>query len=112
MKSLSRLVRGSVLFAFSAAVALLGAGCQASPEDFCNKMCDCSGTCTDKSLQECIDYFENYQKVAQDVGCGSEYQAALSCSANGQCTNAEYTTDCEEESAAFSACEQKVNGGS
>ncbi len=112
MKSLSLLVRGSVLFAFSAAVALLGAGCQASPSELCNKMCDCSTSCTDKGLQECIDYYENYQKVAQDVGCGSEFQAALSCATNGQCTNAEYSTDCDEEGAAFSACEQKANGGS
>jgi len=111
MKSLSLLVRGSVLFAFSAAVALLAAGCQASPDDFCNKMCDCSVACDDKALQECVDYFEKYQKVAQDVGCGSEFQAALNCAANGECTAKEYTTDCEEESAAFSACEQKANGG-
>ncbi len=111
MKSFSLLVRGSLLVAFSAAIALLASGCQASADDLCNKMCSCSTTCTDESIQQCVTYYEQYQKVATEKGCGNEFQAALSCGASGQCEGGAYTTDCDKESAAFSACEQKAGSG-
>ena len=111
MKSIALFVRGSLLVAFSAAVALLASGCQTSPTDFCNKYCSCSTGCDDQARQDCIDYYEQYQKVAEEVGCGAEFQASLTCAADGQCTNGEYSTDCDEESSAFSACEKKAGGG-
>lgn len=109
MKSSFGFLRTSLLVVLSAGVALVVGGCQASPEDLCHKMCDCSTSCTDSGLAQCIDYYKQYQKLAEEVGCGDEFNAALSCAANGECQSDGYTTDCDTESKAFSACEQSVS---
>jgi len=104
-------VRGSLLIVFSGAIALLASGCQASVDDLCNKICSCSDTCSDQAIQECIAYYEQYQKLATEVGCGDEFQAAISCGASGHCEDGAYTTDCDKEGAALSTCEQKAGSG-
>jgi hypothetical protein len=91
-------------------VALVGLwgmapGCGPSAASLCNKICDCTG-CSKSQLDDCVDNAEDAQKKAEDEGCGSEYNALLSC-ANDEfrCDGDKYDLDgCDKEGKDYFKC--------
>lgn len=61
-------------------------------------------------MRNCVDMYEQYKNVAERVGCGGEFRAALTCAANGEGTDSGFSTDCDDEGKAFSDCEEKAGG--
>lgn len=72
---------GSVVFvAWVLAVgASIAPGCGgASVASICDKICECTG-CSDAELAECVDEGEDLEKLAEDEGCGDQFDAYKSC---------------------------------
>jgi hypothetical protein len=82
----------------------LAEGCTPSAASYCNKTCDCTG-CTQSQRENCPGQIDSARKTAEDKGCGSEFNAAFSCVADGQCVNDKFDTGgCESEITDLAKC--------
>jgi len=89
----------------SLAAAQLGLGCGTSASAVCDEICDCVG-CSENEHENCIDDFEDAERVAENEGCDDQYEEYLSCfDEEIQCRSSELDVDgCESEAESLSKC--------
>ena len=83
---------------------ILGA-CGTSAVSFCDQVCACTG-CSDSEKADCVDSFEDSEKVAGEAGCDGEFDALVECSADElECNDSTVTVDgCDAEAEAVVDC--------
>lgn len=101
----TRQVTTAAVLAGALCVSAVLTGCGTSIEDLCEEYCDCEG-CSDAELDECIEEGQHMEEMAEDVGCGDEWDDYVDCiSDHATCDNGDWEVEdesCEEE---FESCE-------
>jgi hypothetical protein len=87
------------------ALLLLASGCGPSAASFCSDSCDCVG-CSDAEFDNCIDDYEDAEKLAEDAGCSEQADEYASCvDSEFECIDGRIDADgCGAEFAALGQC--------
>jgi hypothetical protein len=93
------------LFVVTVPFVFVGGGCGSSVSAYCEKLCECVG-CNESERAECEDEISDSQRVAEEAGCGSQFDDALSCvDAEFVCTDGAAESDgCDSELDALAKC--------
>ena len=79
-------------------------GCVPSSGSYCMKMCACAD-CSEVAEEQCVELLKFTQRTSAEKGCGSQYDAFLSCADSiVSCGNAVPPRTCEAERGALQAC--------
>ncbi len=99
------IIEGVLAGGFLTGVLLTAQGCGGtSIASYCEKLCNCIG-CSQTERDDCVTHTEDSRKTAGDKGCESDFNAAMSCVANGQCIDDELSTaGCASELEALDKC--------
>ena len=65
-------------FTVALALALL-AGCGPSLSGLCEDKCECTGGCSDRDAELCVDNLEDAELSAEYEGCEDQFDEAISC---------------------------------
>jgi len=86
-------------------------GCKSSFDRYCSTMTECFMN-NDKDKQACIDVEEGKKRAAEDYGCGSQYDAYVTCiNADATCSGGFFATpDCSAAEEAAQACMNAASG--
>jgi hypothetical protein len=89
----------------SAVLVVPGCGGSVSPQEVCQKACDCAGACSEADVAECASALEQAEDAAEQIGCSGEYDDYLACIDDGldEC-RFDVESDCAEEARAIEAC--------
>ncbi len=84
------------------------AACGTGADSFCDQVCACTG-CSEAEKADCVDNFEDGQKVADEAGCSDQFDAAVSCAADElECSDSQASVDgCTAEGEELGECAGK-----
>jgi hypothetical protein len=93
-------------------VVALATGCRGQEyEDYCDKVRSCGGG-NDKDQNACVDTMEGEEDVADDYGCGDQFDKLVEClKKNAVCqAGVLVTTACKDQDVNYGDCTGASSG--